>query len=115
MLELDDNIGKVMDAIRAESPNTIVILTADNGAWQDAWPDAGTVPFRGEKGSPFEGGFRVPGIMWWPGKIPAGAALWRDDVAHRLLVNPVLDGRDHPSARERNEGQRRQADLLRQH
>ena len=75
MLELDSNIGKVMDAIRAEGPNTIVIITADNGAWQDAiaQPDAGTVPFRGEKGSPFEGGFRVSGIMWAPGKIPAGA------------------------------------------
>jgi arylsulfatase len=72
MLELDSNIGKIMDAIRAEAPNTIVIITADNGAWQDAWPDAGTVPFRGEKGSPFEGGFRVPGIMWAPGKVPAG-------------------------------------------
>jgi arylsulfatase len=72
MLELDDNIGRVMDTIRAEAPNTIVILTADNGAWQDAWPDAGTVPFRGEKGTPFEGGFRVPGMMWWPGHIPAG-------------------------------------------
>jgi arylsulfatase len=62
-----------MDAIRAEAPDTIVILTADNGAWQDAYPDAGTVPFRGEKGTGFEGGFRVPGVMWWPGKIPAGA------------------------------------------
>ena len=43
MIELDSNIGKVMDAIRAEAPDTIVIITADNGAWQDAWPDAGTV------------------------------------------------------------------------
>src|SRR5271166_621424 len=73
MMELDSNIGRIMDAIRAEAPNTIVIITADNGAWQDAWPDAGTVPFRGEKGSPFEGGWRVPGIMWWPGHIPARA------------------------------------------
>jgi arylsulfatase A-like enzyme len=73
MMELDYNIGKIMDAIRAEAPDTIVIVTADNGAWQDAWPDAGTVAFRGEKGSPFEGGFRVPGIMWWPSHIPAGA------------------------------------------
>jgi arylsulfatase len=72
VMELDDNIGRVMDAIRAEAPNTIVVITADNGAWQDAWPDAGTVPFRGEKGSPFEGGFRVPGLMWWPGHVPAG-------------------------------------------
>jgi arylsulfatase len=70
LMELDADIGKIMDAIRAEAPNTIVILTADNGAWLDAWPDAGTTPFRGEKGSPFEGGWRVPGIMWWPNHIP---------------------------------------------
>ena len=75
MLELDYNIGRIMDAIRAEAPDTIVIITADNGAWQDAWPDAGTHPFRGEKGSPFEAGWRVPGIMWAPGKIPAGLVL----------------------------------------
>jgi Sulfatase len=64
-----------MDAIRAEAPDTIVIITADNGAWQDAYPDAGTMPFRGEKGSAFEGGWRVPGIMWAPRKIPAGPIL----------------------------------------
>ena len=73
MLELDDNIGRIMDTIRQVAPNTIVITTADNGAWQDAWPDAGTHPFRGEKGTAFEAGWRVPGIMWWPGHIPAGA------------------------------------------
>ncbi|MGY4454795.1 hypothetical protein ACVWZR_009455 [Bradyrhizobium sp. i1.3.1] len=73
VIELDDDIGRVMDAIRAEAPNTIVIVTADNGAWQDAYPDAGTTPFRGEKGSAFEGGWRVPGLMWWPEHIPAGA------------------------------------------
>jgi arylsulfatase len=73
LMELDADIGRVMTAIRNEAPNTIVIVTADNGAWLDAYPDAGTTPFRGEKGSPFEGGWRVPGIMWWPGHIPAGA------------------------------------------
>ena len=75
MLELDYNVGRIMDVIRAEAPDTIVIFTADNGAWQDAWPDAGTHPFRGEKGSPFEAGWRVPGIMWAPGRIPAGLVL----------------------------------------
>ena len=75
LMELDYNIGRIMDAIRAEAPNTIVILTADNGAWQDAYPDAGTTPFRGEKGSAFEGGWRVPGIMWWPGQIPGRRAV----------------------------------------
>jgi arylsulfatase len=73
VLELDDNIGRIMDVIRQLAPNTIVITTADNGAWQDAYPDGGTHPYRGEKGSAFEAGWRVPGIMWWPGHIPAGA------------------------------------------
>ena len=73
LMELDADIGRVMTALRNEAPNTIVIVTADNGAWLDAYPDAGATPFRGEKGSPFEGGWRVPGIMWWPGHIPAGA------------------------------------------
>ena len=72
LIEMDDDIGRIMNELRAEAPNTIVILTADNGAWLDAYPDAGTTPFRGEKGSPFEGGWRVPGIMWWPNHIPAG-------------------------------------------
>ena len=80
------------------APNTIVILTADNGAWLDAYPDAGTTPFRGEKGSAFEGGWRVPAIMTWPGHIPAGAQLRRNDVAHRLLVDPGRDGGHHSSA-----------------
>jgi arylsulfatase A-like enzyme len=74
LMEMDADIGKVLDAIRAEAPNTIVILTADNGAWLDAYPDAGTTPFRGEKGSAYEGGWRVPAIMWWPNHIPAGAS-----------------------------------------
>jgi arylsulfatase A-like enzyme len=73
LMELDADIGRIMDTTRAEAPNTIVILTADNGAWLDAYPDAGTTPFRGEKGSAFEGGWRVPAIMWWPHHIPAGA------------------------------------------
>jgi len=79
MLELDYNIGRIMDLIRAEAPNTIVIITADNGAWQDAYPDGGTNPYRGEKGTTFEAGWRVPGIMWAPGKIPAG------EVKHEMM------------------------------
>src|SRR6516165_9073484 len=75
VVEMDSNVGRIMDEIRADAPNTIVIFTADNGAWQDAWPDAGTHPYRGEKGSAFEAGWRVPGIMWAPGRIPAGLVL----------------------------------------
>jgi hypothetical protein len=53
MLELDYNVGRIMDVIRAEAPDTIVIFTADNGAWQDAWPDAGTG--RRERGCGMDG------------------------------------------------------------
>jgi arylsulfatase A-like enzyme len=88
LLELDDNVGRIMDAIRAEAPNTIVILTADNGAWQDAYPDAGTSPFRGEKGSAFEGGWRVPGLMWWSQHIPAGAKY--DEMMSHLTAGQRL-------------------------
>ena len=89
-MELDDNIGRVMDVIRQVAPNTIVILTADNGAWLDAYPDAGTTPFRGEKGSAFEAGWRVPGLMWWPGKIPAGVKY--DEMMSHIDAWPTLAG-----------------------
>jgi arylsulfatase len=75
LMELDDNSGQVVQAIRdlGIDQNTLVIWTTDNGAWIDAWPDAGYTPFRGMKGSSFEGGFRVPAIAWWPGHIKAGS------------------------------------------
>ncbi len=61
LMELDDNSGQVVQAIRdlGLAENTLVVWTTDNGAWVDAWPDAGYTPFRGMKGSSFEGGFRV--------------------------------------------------------
>lgn len=75
LMELDDNSGQIVQAIRdlGIAENTLVIWTTDNGAWVDAWPDAGYTPFRGMKGTPFEGGFRVPAIAWWPGHIEAGS------------------------------------------
>ena len=90
LMELDADIGKVIDEIRKDAPDTIVIVTADNGAWLDAYPDAGTTPFRGEKGSPFEGGWRVPGIMWWPGHIPAGAKY--DEMMSHIDLWATLAG-----------------------
>lgn len=75
LMELDDNSGQVVQAIRDAgiSENTIVVWTTDNGAWIDAWPDAGYTPFRGMKGTSFEGGFRCPAIVWWPGHIKPGS------------------------------------------
>lgn len=74
LMELDYNTGRVVQTIRdlGLAENTLIVWTTDNGAWVDAWPDAGYTPFRGEKGTPFEGGFRVPAIAWWPGHIKPG-------------------------------------------
>ena len=117
MLELDANIGRVMDAIRAEAPDTIVIMTSDNGAWQDAWPDAGCDAVPGREGSVSKR-FRVPGIMWAPGKIPAGVVLDRrglpgpDDVAHGCVADDRSDGWSYTPATWGMGRQRRQAHLL---
>jgi arylsulfatase A-like enzyme len=75
MAQMDDNIGdllKHLDDI-GEADNTIVIFTTDNGAEVFTWPDGGMTPFRATKGTVFEGGFRVPAIIRWPGKIRPGA------------------------------------------
>jgi arylsulfatase A-like enzyme len=75
MAQLDDDIGdllKHLDGIGV-ADNTIVIFTTDNGAEVFTWPDGGMTPFRATKGTVFEGGFRVPCIARWPGKIKPGA------------------------------------------
>ena len=75
IVELDTNIGKIMDKLRAlgMDKNTLVVYTTDNGAWQDVYPDAGYTPFRGTKGTVREGGNRVPAIAWMPKKIAANS------------------------------------------
>jgi arylsulfatase len=74
MAQLDDSVGsllKHLDDIGVAN-NTIVIFTTDNGAEVFTWPDGGMTPFRATKGTVFEGGFRVPCIIRWPGRVPAG-------------------------------------------
>jgi arylsulfatase A-like enzyme len=74
MAQMDDDIGallKHLDDI-GEANNTIVIFTTDNGAEVFTWPDGGMTPFRATKGTVFEGGFRVPAIIRWPGTIKPG-------------------------------------------
>jgi arylsulfatase len=74
MEQMDDDIGdllKHLDDIGVAN-NTIVIFTTDNGAEVFTWPDGGMTPFRATKGTVFEGGFRVPCIIRWPGKIKPG-------------------------------------------
>jgi arylsulfatase A-like enzyme len=74
MAQMDDSIGallKHLDDI-GEANNTIVIFTTDNGAEVFTWPDGGMTPFKATKGTVFEGGFRVPAIIRWPGMVKPG-------------------------------------------
>lgn len=74
MAQMDDSIGELLKHLQdiGEASNTIVIFTTDNGAEVFTWPDGGMTPFRATKGTVFEGGFRVPAIIRWPGKIKPG-------------------------------------------
>ena len=75
MAQMDDSIGallKHLDDI-GEAKNTIVIFTTDNGAEVFTWPDGGMTPFKATKGTTFEGGFRVPAIIRWPGTVKPGS------------------------------------------
>jgi len=74
MAQLDDVVGSVMNYLKTNGldDNTIVVFTTDNGAENFTWPDGGQTPFAGGKGTGLEGGFRVPAMVRWPGKVPAG-------------------------------------------
>jgi arylsulfatase len=75
MIEHDAVVGTILKAVDdlGIANDTIVIYTTDNGPHQNSWPDAGTTPFRSEKNTNWEGAFRVPAMIRWPGKIKAGA------------------------------------------
>jgi arylsulfatase len=75
MAQLDDSVGALLahlDEI-GEAENTIVVFTTDNGAEVFTWPDGGMTPFKATKGTVMEGGFRVPCIIRWPGKVKPGS------------------------------------------
>lgn len=71
MMELDDIIGRLVNALEesGQLENTLVIIASDNGPQIEAWPDSGYTPFRCGKWSTWEGGVRVPGIVYWKGMI----------------------------------------------
>jgi arylsulfatase A-like enzyme len=73
MAQLDDDVGLVMKKLKdmGVDDNTIVVFTTDNGAEVFTWPDGGQTPFAQSKGTVMEGGFRVPAMIRWPGKVPA--------------------------------------------
>jgi arylsulfatase A-like enzyme len=90
MAQLDDIVGSVMKYLKDNGleGNTILAFTTDNGAENFTWPDGGQTPFAGAKGTALEGGFRVPMILRWPGKVPAGKV--ENSIASGLDWFPTL-------------------------
>jgi arylsulfatase len=87
MVEHDGHVGQLLDLLDklGIADNTIVAYTTDNGAECFTWPDGGCTPFRGEKATNWEGGFRVPMLIRWPGVIKPGQII-NDICAHEDLI-----------------------------
>jgi len=83
MIDHDKNVGSILDEIDklGITNDTIVMYGTDNGPHMNAWPDGAMTPFRGEKNTAWEGGFRVPNMVRWPGKIKAGT------VSNEIISN----------------------------
>ncbi|MEO7651324.1 MAG: sulfatase, partial [Bryobacteraceae bacterium] len=89
--EIDASTGRIISTLKelGVDGNTLVIYTSDNGPWLPYGIDAGSAgPLRGGKGSQWEGASRVPAVMWWPGRIPAGRVT--SEVAATLDLYPTF-------------------------
>jgi len=91
MMELDHIIGELLKKLEdlGIADNTIVVFSSDNGAQKITWPDGGQAPFRGEKGTWWEGGFRVPQLVRWPGIIEPGTII-NDIISHEDWLPTLL-------------------------
>jgi arylsulfatase len=87
MVEHDGHVGQVLDKLKelGLEDNTIVMYSTDNGAETFTWPDGGTTMFRGEKNTQWEGGYRVPTLIRWPGVIKPGTVI-NDIAAHEDML-----------------------------
>ena len=101
MMELDWVVGQILDKLDelGIADDTIVLFTSDNGAEVFSWPDGGNHPFRGEKGSTYEGGFRVPMVAKWPGVIEPGTIV-NEIMAHEDWLPTLLAAAGQPDAKE---------------
>jgi arylsulfatase A-like enzyme len=114
MAQLDDIVGSVMKYLKDNGldDNTIVVFTTDNGTENFTWPDGGQTPFAAGKGTAFEGGFRAPALIRWPGHVPAGkvengifsgldwfptfvAAAGDPNIASELVNGKSIDGTNY--------------------
>ena len=97
MMEHDYHVGLLLDELEKLdiADNTIVIYSTDNGSQTGTYPDGGSEPFRGEKGSTWEGGFRVPALIRWPGVVAPGSVI-NDIVSHQDWLPTLLTAAGEP-------------------
>jgi len=102
MVEHDGHVGQILDKLDelGVADNTIVMYSTDNGAESFSWPDGGTTPFRGEKNTNWEGGYRVPTAIRWPGRIKAGSVN-NELCAHEDMLPTIMAAAGEPDIKEK--------------
>ncbi|MFZ1295568.1 MAG: arylsulfatase, partial [Pseudomonadales bacterium] len=101
MVEHDGHVGQILAKLKelGLDQNTIVMYSTDNGSESFSWPDGGTTMFRGEKNTQWEGGYRVPAMIRWPGVIKPGTVI-NDIGAHEDMLPTLLAAAGDSSAKE---------------
>jgi arylsulfatase A-like enzyme len=101
MIDHDKLVGDLLGLVDelGITDNTIVMYSTDNGPHMNSWPDAGMTPFRGEKNSNWEGAYRVPAVVRWPGRIEAGT-VFNDIVSHNDWFPTLLAAAGVPEITE---------------
>jgi arylsulfatase len=101
MVEHDGHVGQVLAKVKdlGIEDNTIIMYSTDNGAETFTWPDGGTTMFRGEKNTNWEGGYRVPTLIKWPGVIKPGTVI-NDIGAHEDMLTTLVTAAGNPNAKE---------------
>jgi arylsulfatase len=102
MLEHDNHMGMLLDKLDelGVADNTIVFYSTDNGAETVTWPDGGTIPFQGEKGTTWEGGFRVPALIRWPGVIKPDTTI-NEVISHEDMIPTIMAAVGEPDIKEK--------------
>ncbi len=102
MAQHDHDVGMLLDKLDElkVADNTIVVYSTDNGAEVMTWPDGGTIPFHGEKGTTWEGGFRVPALVRWPGTVKPGTIV-NDIFSHEDWIPTLMAAVGEPDIKEK--------------
>src|SRR4051794_32831334 len=102
MLDHDRDVGRVLDKLDALgiAGDTIVLYSTDNGPHMNSWPDGAMTPFRSEKNTNWEGAFRVPQVIRWPGRIPAGTVS-NEVISHLDWLPTLLSAAGEPDIKQK--------------